>query len=127
MASLADGGRGLPGVAHWQYLVFGIAEPVVNVATTAFITLDSAAFARLLFAGAPSAADHLGAVVPTLCRMYASALLCFGLTQATLWRGWFRSGCGGASRIWMWGMLVPDLQLTWRSPMARTFLGRMVA
>ena len=49
ITSLADGGRGLPGVAHWQYLVFGIAEPVVNVATTAFITLDSAAFARLLF------------------------------------------------------------------------------
>ena len=54
---------------------------------------------------------HAGLLVPTLTRMYASVLLCFGLTQAMLWHGWRWSPTANshqAARTWMLGMLVPD-------------------
>ena len=97
---------------RWQYALFGIAEPVVNVATTLFITVNSTAFVRLLFSDVQMFdVRHAGLLVPTLTRMYASVLLCFGLTQAMLWHGWRWSPTADsrqAARTWMLGMLVPD-------------------
>ena len=95
-----------------QYAIFGLAEPAVNVATTILITSDSTLFVRMLFARAARTVEHASDVVPTLCRMYASVLLCFGLTQAFLWHGWrwapSSAGTQRSARLWMWLMLAPD-------------------
>lgn len=96
----------------WQFALFGLVEPLVNIATTLLITADSPLFVRLLFAGAAASAPDaaLGELAPTLTRMYASVLLCFGLTQAMLWLEWRRRPSESAHtvRTWMWLMLVPD-------------------
>ena len=97
--------------SSWYY-VFGVAEPLVNVATTIFITCDAPAFLGMLFAAAPAAPDQPSDSEPTLARMYASVLLCFGLTQAVLWHEWHESPSAGtqrAVRTWLCLMLVPDL------------------
>ena len=97
----------------WQYALFGVAEPAVNIATTLLITGDSSLFVQLLFANAAATAplDGMGELAPTLARMYASVLLCFGLTQAVLWREWRLQPSESAQRAvrtWMWAMLLPD-------------------
>ena len=102
---------------RWAWVLFGVAEPLVNFATGALLTAPGGVdlFTTLLFphtAGRGVSHDPTSdPTVAALCRMYASCLLCFGLCQAFLWRQWRIEDdqTPSAVRAWSWLMLVPDL------------------
>ena len=100
----------MPTSMAWAYPFFGVAEPMVNIATACLISAPGGdgLFLRLLFPGI----DVSSAATSALCRMYASVLICFGICQAFVWRE-FRSNAHDYERarwlrLWTWLMLVPD-------------------
>ena len=102
----------------WSYLLFGVFEPFVCAAAAAMISIPGGEgfFTSMLFPEAVSRMSRsdlaTAAMQSALCRMYASALLCFAVGQHFVWREWMSTNVASSTaRVqgWLMLMLVPDL------------------